>query len=110
MSEYAIKYGCLLLVMVMDIIAGLAKSARLGHSFSSAKMASGFFKKIGMLACVIASEVVDIVFAIYFNGQIAISIFVYLYAIATEIISIAENTGDTELLRRIKEVLTNAGK
>lgn len=105
MSAYAVKYGCLLAMMVLDIIAGLAQSVRQDLKFSSKKMASGFFKKIGMLACVIASEVADVVFAQYFGGQIAIAVFVYLYAVGTELVSIVENSGDTELLKKVKEWL-----
>lgn len=97
LKDAAVRYGLVLLLMAFDIISGMVKATIADTPFSSAKMASGMFKKMGSLLCMAASDVLYFIAPRYLDVELQIQIWVFLYVAAMETVSIFENVGSEEM-------------
>lgn len=82
------------ILMVCDIITGIAKSYRRGKCVSSAKLRDGGFKKCGMIAVALLCIGVSRLFndSRYVIANSAVAYYVY-----TELVSIVENLIELEV-------------
>lgn len=97
------KFICVLILSALDIISGVVRVKIKRQKYNSAKMSSGLFKKVGNIICLITAVVIDR-YAIDVIG-VALFNYVWIYILAMETLSIYENIGEKELLKKIKEVL-----
>lgn len=112
LQDAAIRYAVLLVIMALDIISGVIKTKVNGQAFSSAKMASGLYKKAGTMLVMVLSDILYFIAPRYLEINIEIQIWVFLYAIAMEIISISENVTEgrmKELFKRISDLMYSEG-
>lgn len=100
-QDAAIRYITILVIMALDIISGVIKTKVNGQAFSSAKMASGMYKKAGTLLVMVMSDILYFIAPRYLELNIEIQVYVFLYALAMECISIVENMTEG----RMKELL-----
>lgn len=104
MKVIAFRYVCVLAFQALDLISGFLKCKRRHIKLSSAKMATGLYKKMGFLVCLVASDLLS-VYGSIINLHINLAIPVCTYLIVTESISIYENTDDTKLIEVVKNIL-----
>lgn len=89
--------ACVLVMTVLDYASGLLKAAS-NNSLSSSKMRAGLYSKAKNILMVLASYAI----AYFGNGYIpmieTLPDIAVAYVAAMELLSIAENTGLTELI------------
>lgn len=109
MKIIAFRYVCVLAFQALDIMSGFLKCRRRHIKISSAKMATGLYKKMGFLVCLVASDLLS-VYGSIIDLHISLAIPVCTYLIVTETISIYENTNDTKLTETVKTILKGVTK
>ena len=94
---------CILILSALDILSGVVKVKIKRLKYSSAKMSSGLFKKVGNIICLFTAVIIDR----YAYDIIGVALFNYVwtYVLAMETLSIYENIGEKELLNKIKGLL-----
>ena len=97
------KFICILILSALDIMSGVVKVKVKKLKYSSAKMSSGLFKKIGNIICLITAVTLDryaydIIGTALFN-------YVWAYIVAMEVLSIYENIGEKALLKKIRGMM-----
>ena len=99
-------------MMFIDIISGIVKTKRNRQKFSSAKMATGLYKKISTLLCMIVTDILAVNSDII-GFQLDIVKPVYIYIVFMEALSVFENCGEIgliDLLKKFKENIKNENK
>ena len=96
-KDFTFRYTTLLILMLLDIISGLVKVKRAGEKYESSKMATGLYKKISTILCMVVADVLSFISANYLMYTIALVKPVYIYIIAMETLSIVENCDKAEL-------------
>lgn len=83
--------------MLVDIISGLVKVKRTREKYESAKMATGLYKKISTVLCMVVADVLSYVATNYLMLSISLIKPVYIYIIVMESLSVYENCERAEL-------------
>ena len=96
-KDFTFRYTTILILMLLDIISGLVKVKRAGEKYESAKMATGLYKKISTILCMVVADVLSFISANYLMYTIALVKPVYIYIIIMETLSIVENCDKAEL-------------
>ena len=97
------KFLCILILSALDIMSGVVKVKIKRLKYSSAKMSSGLFKKVGNIICLFTAVIIDR-YALDIIG-VALFNYVWTYILVMEVLSIYENIGEKELLNTIRELL-----
>jgi toxin secretion/phage lysis holin len=103
------RYACVLTLQAIDIASGFLKCKRRRIKMSSAKMATGIYKKMGFLLCLVVADILTVV-SVHYNMGFTLTIPVFMYLIATESLSIYENTNDTKIVQIIQNVIKEWSK
>ena len=96
-NDLTFRYVTILLIMFIDIISGVVKVKRMGKKYESAKMASGLYKKIGTLLCMVTADILAVMAQEYMHENIVIVKPVYIYIMSMESLSVYENCGQAKL-------------
>lgn len=72
-------------------------------------MTTGLYKKVGMLLCLFVVDIFTVV-AIHYGYNFSLTMPVFFYLIATEGLSIYENSEDTNLIQIMKKILEEVKK
>lgn len=101
--DISFRYITILLIMFLDIISGVVKVKRTRKKFESQKMATGLYKKIGTILCMVSADLLAVVSVNYLHLNLIIVKPVYIYIVAMECLSVYENCGQAKL----KELFTS---
>ncbi len=112
MTDIGVRYGLILLVMLLDIISGIVRSKVDGEKISSSIMYKGLWKKMSVLVTMFLSDIFYVMSEYYLGIHIDIRKAVFLYNFAMETVSIAENSngGVKELFLSFLEKIGIGGK
>lgn len=83
--------------MLVDIISGVVKVKRTGVKYESAKMASGLYKKIGTILCMVTADILAVMGCRYMQLDFSITKPVYIYIMIMESVSVYENSEQAQL-------------
>ena len=97
MRELSFRYVTILLIMFIDIISGVVKVKRTGVKYESAKMATGLYKKIGTILCMVTADILAVMACEYMHMNFTIVKPVYIYIVLMESLSVYENCGQAQL-------------
>lgn len=103
MSDVSFRYFLVLLFMAIDILSGVVCSVSRGKELKSSIMRNGLFKKVGILCVLFMSDGLALISVRYFTDTINITLYVFLYVIAMESISICENVADENVTNIIRK-------
>ena len=103
MNITIIRYASALAFMALDILSGVVKVKYTRRKFTSAKMSSGLFKKIGNIVCMLITDILFISSKYVVGIELDIRIPVYVYIVIMECISVYENCGDSGLIDILKK-------
>lgn len=103
-DDIAFRYVTTLILMALDIVSGVVKCFTKNEKFSSAKMATGLYKKTGTLCILFLADVLKIISARYLQTDIDIALYVYLYVVLMESLSMAENWATDDIVQIIKNL------
>lgn len=101
--DMTFRYGSILILMLVDIISGIVKVKRVGEKYESKKMATGLYKKIGTILCMVVADVLSFVAVNYLMYSITLVKPVYIYIVVMESLSVYENCERADL----KELFLN---
>lgn len=93
--------------MSVDIISGIVKTKRNRKKFSSAKMATGLYKKTSTLLCMIVTDILAVNSDYIIGIELDITKPVYVYIIFMEALSVFENCGEIGLIDLLKKFMEN---
>lgn len=111
--DATIRYASILILMAIDIVSGVVKVKRVGEKYESAKMATGLYKKISTILCMVVADVLSVVAEYYLMTNITLVKPVYIYIIAMESLSVYENcdrAGLKEIFVKFIEGMKNGKK
>ena len=103
MNITIIRYASALAFMTLDIFSGVVKVKCTRRKFTSAKMSSGLFKKIGNIVCMLITDILFVSSKYVIGIELDIRIPVYIYIVTMECVSVYENCGDSGLLEILKK-------
>ena len=95
--ELSFRYVTILLIMFIDIISGVVKVKRTGVKYESAKMATGLYKKISTILCMVTADILAVMACEYMHMNFIIVKPVYIYIVFMESLSVYENCGQAQL-------------
>lgn len=102
MNDVMFRYVLLLFFMAVDIISGIVFSITHDKELKSSIMRNGLFKKVGVICVLCMSDGLQVISARYLGETINITMYVFIYVIMMESLSICENVADknvTEIVR-----------
>ena len=96
-KDITFRYVSIIILMFVDIISGLVKVKRAREKYESQKMASGLYKKISTILCLVVADVLSYVASNYLMIAVTLVKPVYIYIIVMESLSVYENCERAEL-------------
>ena len=103
MNITVVRYASAIAFMALDIVSGVVKVKCTRRKFTSAKMSSGLFKKIGNIVCMLITDILLVSSKYVVGIEIDIRIPVYVYIVIMECVSVYENCGDSGLIDILKK-------
>ncbi len=110
MNITVIRYASALSFMALDIFSGVIKVKCTRRKFTSAKMSSGLFKKIGNIVCMLITDILFVSSKYVVGIELDIRIPVYVYIVIMECVSVYENCGDSGMVDILKKSFKRLSK